>query len=128
MSNDSQDEDDLWTSAARMAAAPPGPRRLLPHDLDLSLKYLSEGELQRLAEAVAFEIRRRKVAQAQERKPATALPLQDSGKDQVREVAGLTSAQVNLIRASIKAGVKPTALQRQFGVTRSQITAAMKEG
>jgi hypothetical protein len=38
----------------------------------------------------------------------------------------LTRPQISLIRSSIKAGVKPTALQRQFGLTRAQITAALK--
>ena len=38
-----------------------GPKpQLLPHDLDRALTYLPEDELQRLAEAVAFETRRRK--------------------------------------------------------------------
>jgi hypothetical protein len=31
-----------------------------------------------------------------------------------------------LIRSSIKAGVKPSALQRQFGISRAQIAAVLK--
>lgn len=127
MSRESHDSDDLWTSAARMNAAPAGPRRLLPHDLDLSLKYLSEGELQRLAEAVGFEMRRRKIAGARASGSATTTLSPEAEKTPVKDVAGLTPGQITLIRASVKAGVKPAALQRQFGVTRAQITAVLKD-
>jgi len=41
-------------------------------------------------------------------------------------VEGLSRSQVSLIRASIKAGVKPGALSRQFGITQTQIRAALK--
>jgi hypothetical protein len=40
----------------------------------------------------------------------------------------LTRSQINLIRSSIQAGVKPGTLSRQFGLTRAQITAALKAG
>jgi len=128
MNHEGNETGDLWAAGARMNPAPAGPRRLLPHDLDLSLKYLSEGELQRLAEAVGFEMRRRKIAEAREGGWATTTPAQEADKAPTRDVAGLNPAQVNLIRAAVKAGVKPVALQRQFAVTRAQIMAALKSG
>jgi hypothetical protein len=41
------------------------------------------------------------------RSPATAPPA----------IAGLTQAQVNLVQAAFKAGVKPSAIARQFGIS-----------
>jgi len=44
-----------------------------------------------------------------------------------KRVEGLTLSQVNLIRESIKSGVKPSVLTRQFGITRAQIKAALQK-
>ena len=98
-------------------------RRLLPHDLDVALKYLTDGELKALAAAVGREQARRghdsepeKVATPEAARTSSELP----------DVEGLTRSQVSLIRASIKAGVKPGALSRQFGINQAQIRAALK--
>jgi ribosomal protein S13 len=41
-------------------------------------------------------------------------------------VEGLTQSQINLIRASIKADVKPSVLSRQFGISQAQIKAVLR--
>lgn len=96
---------------------------MLPHDLDVALKYLSEGELARLREAVAFETRRRSLAAAGKgiETPVRSTP----DKPALAAGSGQTTSQINLIRSSIKAGVKPTVLARQFGLSRAQIQAAL---
>lgn len=62
MAKQNEQEPSLWDQAQ------PGlgtqdtrrpERRLLPHDLDIALKYLSDGELKRLFEAVNSEAQRR---------------------------------------------------------------------
>jgi hypothetical protein len=73
-----------------------------------------------LRDAVAAETRRRGLAEPKQREKGA-----DKGKpDPI--LLELTRSQISLIRSSIKAGVKPAALSRQFGLTRAQITAALK--
>jgi hypothetical protein len=99
----------------------------LPHDLDVALKYLTDGELKALAVAVGKEQVRR--GQHAETTPQTAPKAAPAGQpsSSMPSVEGLTQSQVNLIRASIKAGVKPGALSRQFGISQAQIRAALKQ-
>jgi predicted DNA binding protein len=118
------EQPDLWSAANKPEdVRSPSQRRLLPHDLDVALKYLTDGELAALAKAVEQEKLRRspelaaKIAATQKPAPQRQItPI----------VEGLTQSQVNLIRSSVKAGVKPATLSRQFGLSRAQITAALK--
>jgi hypothetical protein len=105
---------------------PPGsagthaPPTLLPQNLAASLQHLPEGDLVRLRDAVAAEVHRRGLGKPRQKE-------QSARKDKPDPIlSGLTQSQISLIRSSIKAGVKPTALSRQFGLTRAQITAALK--
>lgn len=132
MTSGPTENDDLWAAAARGAAVAPAsaPRRLLPHDLDLALTHMTAGELQRLSEAVAFEMRRRKLAAVRSAPGAASEPAAAKKTAPVgnapEEGPKLTVAQINLIRTSIKAGVTPAVLQRQFGISRKQITTVLK--
>ncbi|MCL7466066.1 hypothetical protein [Phaeovulum sp. NW3] len=136
MTSGPTDNDDLWAAAARGTAdAQQSPtRRLLPHDLDLALTHMTAGELRRLSEAVAFEMRRRKLANVRNAPTAAPEKVAEPADDKKARSAGktpeegpkLTLAQINLIRTSIKAGVTPAVLQRQFGISRKQITAVLK--
>jgi len=128
MASDEAKQGDLWSARGGAAEVPRDPRRrLLPHDLDVALKYLTDGELKALAAAVGKEqVRRGQHAEATPQtapKPAPAAQPSSS----MPSVEGLTQSQVNLIRASIKAGVKPGALSRQFGISQAQIRAALKQ-
>ena len=102
------------------------PRTLLPKNLGNSLRYLPEEDIKRLADAVSTEMKRRglmSVAQSPAApKPQARAPRTDE-TDPI--LSQLTKSQINLIRSSIQAGVKPAALSRQFGWTRAQITAAL---
>ena len=104
---------------------PPGagadaPPTLLPQNLAASLKHLPEQDLVRLRDGVAAEMQRRGLDGAKQR-------AQGSGNVEPDPILSeLTRAQISLIRSSIKAGVKPAALSRQFGLSRAQITAALK--
>jgi hypothetical protein len=96
------------------------PATLLPQNLAASLQHLTEQDLIRLRDAVAEETQRRGLGA---QKPGEKGACEDKPDPILSE---LTRSQISLIRSSIKAGVKPAALSRQFGLTRAQITAAMK--
>lgn len=99
-------------------------RRLLPQNLDATLRYLTDEDLNRLLVAVTKERERRGALVAAAQPPSVGAPeLAVSGTSRVE---GLTQSQINLIRASIKAGVKPSVLSRQFGISQAQIRAALK--
>lgn len=118
------EQPDLWSAANKPEnVRSPSQRRLLPHDLDVALKYLTDGELTALAKAVEQEKLRRSPELAA-KIPATQKPAPQ--RQITPTVEGLTQSQVNLVRSSVKAGVKPATLSRQFGLSRAQITAALK--
>jgi hypothetical protein len=120
MASHEPEQPDLWSAENKPEKrAQAQQRRLLPHDLDVALKYLTDGELAALAKAVAHEQARRAPKSPVPQKPAAQKP-------NALTVEGLTQSQISLIRSSVKAGVKPATLSRQFGITRAQITAALK--
>jgi hypothetical protein len=124
MATHETEQPDLWSAANKPEdVRSPSQRRLLPHDLDVALKYLTDGEFAALAKAVEQEKLRRS-PQAAASAPKVQKPVQK--KAATSNVEGLTQSQVNLIRSSVKAGVKPATLSRQFGLSRAQITAALK--
>lgn len=127
MSSEAEQQGDLWSRAGQQDAPKRDPRRrLLPHDLDVALKYLTDGELTALAAAVGKEqARRGHVGEPEPALPAKSVESARAPSD-LPDVEGLTRSQVSLIRASIKAGVKPGALSRQFGISQAQIRAALK--
>ena len=46
----------------------------------------------------------------------------------VEEVAGgLTKGKLNAVRAAFKAGVKPSAIARQFGISQSDVRKALAQ-
>jgi hypothetical protein len=95
------------------------PRTVLPQNLAASLRHLPEQDILRLAEAVGIEMQNRGLTGLKQKSQAP----EKSKADPV--LSQLTRSQISLIRSSIKAGVKPAALSRQFGLTRAQITAAL---
>ena len=124
MATHETEQPDLWSAANKLSdVRSTSQRRLLPHDLEVALKYLTDGELAALAKAVEQEKLRRSPEPAASA-PSVQKPVQK--KIITSSVEGLTQSQVNLIRSSVKAGVKPATLSRQFGLSRAQITAALK--
>ena len=126
MASDETKQSELWSATDQRVATERDPRRrLLPHDLDVALKYLTDGELQALAAAVGNEQVRR-TPNAEGADTSATAEASSPSVTKASKVDGLTQSQVNLIRASIKAGVKPTALSRQFGISQAQVRAALK--
>ena len=83
----------------------------LPGDLARSLEYLDDAELRKLRDAVSDEIERRSRITATKRSTRSA----------DKEAVQIPEGQVNLIRASFKAGIKPAAIARTLGVSLSLV-------
>ena len=95
-------------------------RNLLPKDLAGALKHLDDAGLDALLAAVTTEARRRgwlRPSQAKERQTR-----------QAEDGSALTSGQLNAVRAAFKAGVKPSAIARQFRISQSEVRKALAPG
>lgn len=93
-------------------------RYALPKNLPHALKQLADTELDRLLSAVISEQNRRgkKVAVSDE----------SSRKRQVKSVdVPLTQGKLNAVRAAFKAGVTPSRIARQFGISQSDVRQAL---
>ena len=118
---------DLFSVAPAKPVASPGRpyrdnaaphlRHLLPKDLAGALKHLDDAELDALLVAVTTEAERRgRLRPNREKEP------------RVRRTeigSGLTSGQQNAVRAAFKAGVKPSAIARQFRISQSEVRKAL---
>ncbi len=93
-------------------------RHVPPSDLNTAIKQLEDLELDRLALAALAEQKRRG------RKPIAT----DESTRKLRvEVAAapLTTGKLNAVRAAFKAGVKPSQIARQFGISQSDVRKAL---
>jgi hypothetical protein len=93
-------------------------RHVLPKDLPAAIKQLDDQELDRLQAAVLAEQKRRG------RKPAESVELRDTRRIEAVTVH-LTPGKLNAVRAAFKAGVKPSQIARQFGLSQSDVRQAL---
>ena len=96
-------------SQTTVLEAPP-PRHVLPKDLPTAIKQLDDREFERLVVAVRVEQKRRG-----QKKPATA-----ETEDKPAS-ASLSVGKMNAIRAAFQAGVTPSRIARQFGVSQTDV-------
>ena len=91
-------------------------RYLLPKDLAGALQRLDDTEVDTLLAAVTSEAERR-----------GRLPRPSASKVPTLEDAGhsLTKGKLNAVRAAFKAGVKPSAIARKFGISQSDVRKAL---
>ncbi len=105
-------------------------RHFLPKDLAGALKRLDDVEIDALLAAVTTEAERRG---RRPPSPAKEKPVADA-KPQRRQEASedgagsLTTGKLNAVRAAFKAGVKPSAIARQFGISQSDVRKALAQG
>jgi DNA invertase Pin-like site-specific DNA recombinase len=93
-------------------------RHVLPANLPDAVKKLGDQELDRLLEVVIAEQRRRG------RKRPTSD--ETSRKRKVEVItAPLTQGKLNAVRAAFKAGVTPSRIARQFGISQSDVRKAL---
>jgi hypothetical protein len=114
---------DLFSiEPAKAVASPVSPNRanpapykrpLLPKDLAGALKHLGDTEFDALLAAVTAESERRGRPKPTRGKAPTMRQTEDASR--------LTSGQVNAVRAAFEAGVKPSAIARQFRISQSEV-------
>jgi hypothetical protein len=102
----------------------------LPKDLAGALKRLDDAEIDVLFAAVTTEAERRG---RRPPSPAKAKPAADAKPQPRQEPAedgagSLTTGKLNAVRAAFKAGVKPSAIARQFGISQSDVRKALAQG
>jgi DNA invertase Pin-like site-specific DNA recombinase len=92
-------------------------RHVLPADLANAVRHLNDQELEQLLSAVIAEQKRR----------GKKLPTEISRKPRVEVVAAAPLAQgkLNAVRAAFKAGVTPSRIARQFGISQSDVRKAL---
>jgi hypothetical protein len=140
---------DLFSAEVVQDAFTPSPRRpgqmrklaesspqrhVLPKNLPNAVKHLGDEELALLHAATFDEMKRRGKAPPSNSgvlpRNSLAERLPKEGKvSHHRRVnisgASLPSGKVNAIRAAFKAGVRPSAIARQFGISKSSVMGAL---
>ncbi len=122
---------DLFSSAlARevhsQPSEPTGPpnaapsRHVLPADLPKAVAHLNDQELDQLLSAIIAEQKRR----------GKKLAAEMSRKQRIDVVTSvpLTQGKLNAVRAAFKAGIRPSKIARQFGISQSDIRKALASG
>ena len=102
---------------SRTTAAPLR-RYVLPNDLTNAIKQLEDKELDQLFSAVLAEQKRR----------GKNRPNSDEGlpKRWIEVIAvPLTQGKLNAVRAAFKAGITPSRIARQFGISQSDVRKAL---
>ena len=107
-------------------------RLVLPDDLPGSLKHLGDNQLDALHQAVTAELRRRgKLPTAKRSDLITKKNKAASSRSKPPKVepVQVPQGQMNLIKAAFKAGIKPSAIARQLGISLSVVrrVLAMQE-
>jgi hypothetical protein len=124
-------------SAAVVSAAEKlSSRHVLPRDLSNALKQLDDGELDRLFAATRLELqgRGRLLTGTPVNRPTTYIGTEQRASDQSTPTeesperrqpeepnVALTQGQVNAVRATFKAGITPSRIARQFGISQSDV-------
>ena len=114
-------------SATEAATDTAWKRHVLPRDLPKAVKYLTDRELDLLITVSVEEAKRRGRLLPTSVWPSStdaSVPMQSSSRDKEQAEAtkvSLTRGQVNAVRAALKAGIKPSQIARQFGISQSDV-------
>jgi predicted DNA-binding protein (UPF0251 family) len=104
--------------------AAPERRHVLPKDLPNAIRHLTDQELDSLVAAAIEEAKRRGRSpagiQTIEAVPKRSSRPTDSRQGEVATVS-LTLGKINAVRAAFKAGIKPSLISRQFGISQSDV-------
>ena len=131
---------DLFSALPTVTAVPKGKagpdglasqqRRFLPNDLAGALKRLDDVEIDALLAAVTTEAERRgrRPPSSAKEKPVSDAKLQRRQEPAEDGAGSLTTGKLNAVRAAFKAGVKPSAIARQFGISQSDVRKALSRG
>jgi len=122
-----QGKSDLFSAAGVENTSPPATNpassanarpHVLPKDLPNAVKHLNDEELDRLLVVTLAEAKRRgrDTTPTDKRFPSR----------KVEAPVSLTRGQLNAVRAAFKAGITPTRIARQFGLSQGDVRAALK--
>jgi hypothetical protein len=118
--------------AAEEATEAAPQRYILPRNLRNAVKHLSDGELDLMHAATVEEMRRRGRTPSVEtdlpvRPDMAKMPSPPTEKRRHVSIADipLTRGQVNAVRAAFKAGITPSRIARQFGISQSNVRKAL---
>jgi DNA invertase Pin-like site-specific DNA recombinase len=90
---------------------------VLPKNLDTAIRQLDDQQLERLLSATLEERTRRKKDSVSEG---------GQRKRRIKVVAApLTQGRLNAVRAAFKAGVTPSRIAREFGISQSDVRKAL---
>src|SRR5829696_6939003 len=103
------------------------PHYLLPKDLAGALKRLSDDEVDALLAAATVEAKRRNRPQQRERLEAAIDAKAPRRRLDVQDTGTLATGKLNAVRAAFNAGVKPSAIARQFGISKSDVGRVLAE-
>jgi hypothetical protein len=103
---------------SREAETALSPRHVLPRDLDAAIRYLDDQELDRLVTAALGERARRKP-------PAGPNEIQRRKRDAEAVAVSLPQGKLNAIRAAFKAGVTPSRIAREFGISQQDVRGVL---
>jgi hypothetical protein len=123
--------------ASKEATETASRRHILPKNLRHAVRQLSDGDLDELVEVAFDEAKQRGRLPLNFRadttrsalRPSELTPKQFSPAPKRRQAEtaepSLTRGQVITIRAAFKAGIKPSQIARQFGVSQSSVRKAL---
>jgi predicted DNA-binding protein (UPF0251 family) len=125
--NTSQSASKPPAVEAKAGAAPQ--RHVLPKNLRDAVEHLSDAELDSLHAAALGELKRRgrfpKGIPAASDKPIVRPKGAPTKRLRAIAEVSLTRGQVNAVRAAFKAGITPSRIARQFGISQSNVRKAL---
>ena len=112
-------------------------RHVLPENLDLAVKQLTDDELMQLLEVALQEAKQRGKSplraggdptqssrQTEEEQKHSATE-NTSNRKQVAAEVTLSTGKLNAVRAAFRAGVTPSRIARQFGISQANVRKAL---
>jgi len=114
-------------SASKETAYGVSKRHVLPQDLPNAVKYLSDTELDLLIATAVDEAKRRGRLTPMVEPNARDEPKRTSKAARRVELptGSLTRGQINAVQAAFKAGITPSRIARQFGMSQSNVRKAL---
>jgi hypothetical protein len=124
---------DASSPPTKQVSPTPAERHVLPKDLPNAVKHLTDRELDLLIAVSIDEAKRRGrlLSSTQPKAPDGSIPKRSSSRDKGQaELAkvSLTRSQVNAVRAAFKAGITPSRIARQFGLSQSDVRKVLASG
>ena len=114
-------------SASKETAYGVSQRHVLPRDLPNAVKYLTDTELDLLIVTAVDEAKRRGRLPPKVEPKAPDKPKRASWRSGPVELptGSLTRGQISAVQAAYKAGITPSRIARQFGMSQSNVRKAL---